>query len=219
MKKQLRQLLVQGELDQIATLAQGRTRVLGSLVSLTFDSDPLIVWRSIDALGAAAKQIAEEDPDTIRELLRRLFWLICEESGGICWHAPEAMAEIVVQVPGQFATYVPIIMHLLQEMAEEDLDHFRPGILWAIGRMGHLTDQYVPDVLSLIVEAIEHHDPQVRGIAVWCLMKIGRAQHIADQTALLADNGQVDLYEDGAITRVMVSDLVQRAMGEVSQAE
>ena len=216
MKKQLRDLLERGELEEIATLAESKTRVLGSLVSLTFETNPLIRWRAIDAMGAVTRRIVDEDPDTIRELLRRLFWLICEESGGICWHAPEAMAEVVCQKPELFSEYVPITMMLLLEMADEDLEHFRFGILWAIGRMGPLTRKDIPDVLAQIIDALDNEDPQVRGVAVWCLDKVGRAELLADREDLLDDQGVVDLYEDGKLMSATISDLTKNALSNVS---
>jgi len=45
-----------------------------------------------------------------------------EESGGICWRAPEAMAEITRRRPDLCADYVPIVVSLITEMAEEDLE-------------------------------------------------------------------------------------------------
>ena len=53
-KNQLRELLEHRRLEEIATLATRKKRTLGSLVSLTFDPDPLIVWRAVEAMGVAA---------------------------------------------------------------------------------------------------------------------------------------------------------------------
>ena len=153
-KKQIRQLLQDRDLDGLADLAGRKRRSLGLLVSLTFDSDPLIAWRAVEGMGAAADRIAEDDPDFVRQHLRRLYWLLNEESGGICWRAPEAMAEIVRRRPDMFADYIPIIVSLIEEMAEEDLSHFRPGILWAIGRLGHLAESDVDaafDTIQVVV--------------------------------------------------------------------
>ena len=42
LKQTLHDLLVEGGLERIAELAEKRRRALGSLVSLTFDPDPLV---------------------------------------------------------------------------------------------------------------------------------------------------------------------------------
>ena len=179
-------------------------------MSLTFDPDPQIAWRAVEAMGVVADRIARDDPDYVREHLRRLKWLLSEESGGICWRAPEAMAEVIRRATDRFSDYVPIVVSLLTEMADEDLDHFRPGILWAIGRLGPVAADHVPDVVAEITSAliIKHPDPQVRGMAVWCLRQLGQSELLTAHPELLHDQGPVDLYEDGNLNHTSVSRLV-----------
>ena len=216
LKETLRGLLVLGSLEGVAELAERRRRVLGSLVSLTFDLDPLISWRAVEAMGVACDRLAEVDPESVRQHVRRLNWLITEESGGICWRSPEAMAEVVCRRPRLLADYLPIIVSLLQEMAEEDLGHFRAGILWAIGRLGPAVREHVPRVLPAIAAALDHGDSQVRGMAVWCLSEVGQGACITDRPDLLSDEGPVDLYEEGRLAHTTVGCLARRAVGGVA---
>ncbi len=211
-KTTLRQLLECGEFEHITEMAGTKRRVLGSLVSLTYDTDPQIGWRAAEALGVAARRVAEDDPDYVREHLRRLYWLISEESGGICWHAPAAMAEIVRQEPRLFADYISIVVFLIPNMAEEDLDHFRADALWAIGRLGSLGREYIDSVHAAVISALDDPDPQVRGIAAWCLGRVGRTTTLAERADLLSDEGPVLLYEGGSLQRTSVGELVQRAL-------
>ncbi len=213
-KHTLRELLERGHLEQIAEMAARTRRVLGSLVTLTFDPDPLIGWRAVEAMGLAALRIAEDDPDYVREHLRRLYWLLSEESGGVCWRAPEAMAEIVHRGPKLFADYIPIVTFFVLSLAEEDLDQFRAGTLWAIGRLGDVASEHVPAVLDAVTSVLDDSDSQVRGMAVWCLKQVGHAQLLAHRTDLLSDEGRVELYEDGSLQRTSVRDLVRWALGE-----
>lgn len=205
----LRDLLAGGRLDDLAGPPRPR-RVLARLVPLTYDADPLVAWRAVEAMGVVAERLSESDPDAVREHLRKLFWLITEESGGICWRAPEAMAEIVRRRPDRYGDYVPIVVHLILEMAEEDLAHFRPGLLWAIGRFGLLGAEYLDDVLPAMVAALEHPDPQVRGMAVWALGEVGCGDILAGREALLADEGLVELYEDGVLVTTTPGALAAR---------
>ena len=209
LKKKLRELLDQGRFERIADMAARKKRALGILVSLTFDVDPQIGWRAVEAMGVAADRIAEHDPQRVREHLRRLHWLISEESGGICRHAPQAMAEIVRRRPALFADYAAIVVSLLTDMAAEDLDHFRPGILWAIGRLGPAAVDHFPAVAAEINSALKHPAPQVRGMAVWCLAQLGQGELLASRPELLRDQGPVDLYEDGNLNRTSVSRLLR----------
>ena len=212
MKRNLRELLVQNRLDEIADLAAGRRRVLGILRSLTFDRDRLVSWRAVEAMGVVADRLADQNPDAVIEELRGLFWLLSEESGGVCWHAPEAMAEIVRRRPAQFSSYISITATLINEMADEDLDNFRPGILWAIGRLGPLAAGTIDEVLSAIEASLDQPDPQARGMAVWCLGQIGRADLLEGHAELFDDSAPVTLYEDSALTQTTVRELMARVM-------
>jgi len=165
-------------------------------------------------MGVAADRIAQRSPQYVLNHLRRLYWLITEESGGICWRSPEAMAEIIRYRPKLLADYVPIVVFLIVNLAEEDLEHFRPGVLWAIGRLGTVAGDHVPAVLSQIIAALDHADPQVRGMAVWCLGQVGQTKPLAARFDLLSDDGPVDLYEDGTLNRTSVCRLVRQALGE-----
>ena len=209
MKKQLHELLEHRELDTLADLAGRKRRVLGVLVSLTFDPNPLIGWRAVEAMGVAADRIAEDDPDFVRQHLRRLYWLLSEESGGVCWRAPEAMAEIVRRRPRLFGDYVSMIVSLIEQMADEDLVHFRPGILWAIGRLGSMAREQLDAVLDTVDACLAHSDPQVRGMAAWCLGQCGHEEPAPWREALLSDQRAVDLYADGELVRITVSELAR----------
>jgi len=218
LKQTLRELLDERRLEEIAEMAVRRKRVLGSLVAMTYDADPQISWRAVEALGAAASRIAEDDPDHVRELLRRLLWLMNEESGGVCWRAPEAMAEIVRHRPNLFGDYIPIVVSLIVSLEEEDLEYFKAGTLRAIGRLGAVAGDHVHEVTPAVTSALTDSDPQVRGMAVWCLREVGLAELLADRPELFSDAGPVDLYEDGLLSRTTVSQLVRRTISTEPEA-
>ena len=212
MKKRLRELLRHRDFDELLVMVGQKRRLLGTLIPFTFHPDPLVGWRAVEAMGVAACRIAEDDPDYVREHLRRLVWLLNDEPGGVCWRAPEAIAEIIRDRPELFSDFIPMVVFLILNLAEEDLDHFRPGILWAIGRLGGVAGDHVPAALPAITSALDHTDPQVRGMAVWCLGQVGQAKHLAGRLDLLSDEGLVDLYEDGILNRTSVCHLVRRAL-------
>ncbi len=212
MRLDLRNLVVEHDLDGVAELATTSRRVLGKLLSLTYDADPAVAWGAVEAMGAAASRLTDEDPDFVRHHLRRLHWLLQEESGGICWYSPQAMAEIVARRPEAFADYIPIVVNLLMETAEEDLEHFRPGMIWAVGRLGAWARPAMSDVLPSVVAALDHPDALVRAAAVWCLGRTGHVEELEARPALLEDEAPSALFHDGALHAVTVAAVAREAL-------
>lgn len=212
LKDRLFRLLKEGRLEEIAELAMVRRRVLGSLVALTFDSDPQVVWRAVEAMGMAVEKMAPSNKPYVKEHARRLYWLITEESGGVFWKAPECLAECAARLPDFLESYVTIAFHLLETLEEEDLQHFRPGALWAIGRLVHLARDDLPTVLPLVLEALDRPDPQTRGMAVWCLGVVGETEALENRRGLLEDQGGVQLYRNRALRNTTVSRLAREVL-------
>lgn len=210
MKSQLREKLEAADYAGISELAATRKRALGVLVSLTFDADPLIAWRAVEAMGVAAERIARDNPEFVQGHLRKPHWLLSEESGGICRHAPQAMAEIVRRQPRLFAEYAPITASLIEDMAVEDLDSgFRAAVLWAIGRLAPGFPDAVDPVLPAVESCLGDSDPQVRGTALWCLIEAGKKDRFAGRDDLAEDGGPVRIFENGNFTDTTVAELTR----------
>ncbi len=104
--------LIQGDFASMLEFAAKRKRILSLLTALTYDPDPLVCNRAIEATGQTAKQIAEQYPEFIHNYILRLLWLVNEESGGVCWRAPELIEKIITVCP-QFNYFHPMLISLL----------------------------------------------------------------------------------------------------------
>lgn len=212
LKNVVRTLLAEGALEEVAALALERKRVLGILVAITFDSDPQMGWRAIEAMGLAGEQLAAIRPSYVKDHVRKLYWLITEESGGVFWRAPECMAELGARLPKLLRNFVPIAFHLIETLENEDLEHFRPGALWAVGRLADTAPQDLPDVLPLVLKALGHSDPQTRGMAVWCLGRAGEGKRLAEWPELIEDDGPVSLYRNRILESTTVGALAREIL-------
>lgn len=208
----LRGLLTEGKLEAVAEMALKRKRVMGSLVGLTFDADEEVGWRAIEAMGMGAERLSGTSPAYVKEHMRRIYWLITEESGACLWRAPESMAELGSRLPGLLGDFVSIALHLLETLEEEDLEHFRPGALYAVGRLASLRPRELPPLLPLVVRALDDPDPQARGMAAWCLGQVGEAGPLRERAGLLEDQGPVRLYRNRVLERTTVGDLVREVL-------
>lgn len=181
MKALLRAHLDAYELTAIAGLAIQHRRVLSYLVALTYDPDSTIAWRAVEAFGIASAQIADRNPEFVRGHLRRLLWLLSDESGGIGWRAPELIGEVLRQRPQRFTEFMPLLIALL-DMEAEDVARFRAGTLWAIGRVAEVAPAPMQAAAPWVAPCLDDPDPQVRSLAAWCLGQLGRGDLLAERT-------------------------------------
>ena len=65
-------------------------------------------------MGLVVAELESTEKAYLKEHMRRLYWLITEESGAVFWRAPECMAECAAQLPDLLSSHIPITFHLLQ---------------------------------------------------------------------------------------------------------
>jgi len=211
-ESQLRNWLAEGRFEPIVELASSKKRVLSELNALTYDPDPLISWRAVEASGIAAGRIASRDPEHVRGHIRRLLWLLSDESGGIGWHAAETIGEIIRSRPDAFQDFAIALIALLN-IEPEDAVRFRCGTLWAIGRVAQVAPEAVLPALSDVAACLKDPDPQVRGHAAWCLGQLGAGHIVAQHQELLSDESSVEFYRDSHLLVCTVADLAGESVG------
>ena len=104
-------------------------RAVNPLFSFLYSRDEQIRWRAITAMGSVVSNLAEEDMESARVIMRRLMWNLNDESGGIGWGSPEAMGEIMARHAGLAEEYARVFMsytredgnYLENEMLQRDL--------------------------------------------------------------------------------------------------
>ncbi|MEW6029644.1 MAG: DVU0298 family protein [Chloroflexota bacterium] len=126
----VRDWLLRSDFASILDLAGRQKRILSLLTALTYDPDLRVNDRAIEATGRAAREIAQRDPEFVRNYILRLFWLVNDESGGICWRAPELIGAIIHACP-RFAYFNSMLVSLL-DLEKEDAPRFRDSTLRAI---------------------------------------------------------------------------------------
>ena len=168
---QLRHWLLEMDDAQFLELARKEKRILSRLTALSYDPDTAVTSRAIKITGLAAKIIAERDPDYVRNYLLRLFWLINDESGGVCWKAPELIGEILYYCP-HFTQFFPMLISLL-DLEKKDAPRFRAGTLRAIGHVAQVARKAMQPALSYIEKiASEEDDTNIMEIVQWCVEQL-----------------------------------------------
>jgi len=147
-KDKIRAILAARDLEAL-DLWVGETRApLRQLFSLTYDGEPLIRYRAIEAIGRVAAMVAANDLEKVRVFTRGLIWLMTEESGGIGWHAPEAIAEVCLRVPTLYEEYARLLPQFLEEEA------FAPSVCAALHRLAPLPPELLGEYASHLVARV-----------------------------------------------------------------
>ena len=202
-------------------MAVQNRKVLSQLVRIAYDKDTVTGWRAIKAIGAAARALIAIDYPFLREMVRKLLWSLSDESGGIGWSAPEILGEIVSSDTERFQDIIPLIAEVYS--IEEKV--FRPGVLYALNRIGQENPALLIPYKGIMFEGLQDKDALVRVHAIELLQKLlptlsaqdaGSAKEILGQMA--ADRAEVWIYNDAGFENIQVRERAIKALAELSSS-
>ncbi len=198
-------------LEEIGSLP-GR-QVINPLFSFLCSTDPQVKWRAVKAIGEVVKNIAEEDMESARVVMRRMMWNLNDESGGIGWGLPEAMGEVMAQHQGLAVEYVMILKSYIREDGNF-LEHepLQRGVLWGLGRLAQERPELLKNVTVHVRPFLSSADAVLRGLAAWTMGLLGGSQGDPALTSLESDETEVTLYLNGTERSYRISELVKKAL-------
>ncbi|MFH0810503.1 MAG: HEAT repeat domain-containing protein [Pseudomonadota bacterium] len=209
----IRTLLAGGDLESLKALAVGGQPVVRGLVSLLYDEDAPARWKAISALGQVCATLERSGrSERVHDLVRRLFWMMNDESGGSGRHLPEAVGEILYCVPVLLPAFGPMLATHL------DIDLYTAGVCWAVGRMSQRDRRLFAFVLPEVrKDYLGHEAPEIRALAAWCLgwAKDEDARPLLAE--LVADSAEAVVFEDGELRKASVGQLATEALGRLNR--
>ena len=187
-KQVVRTLLAERDMEAIEDWIVNERSPLRPLSSLLFDNEELIRWRAIEALGKAAAHEWRRDPERVRRQIRSFFWLMNDESGGICWNAPEAIAEILYNIPELIDEYG---LQLPSFFVEEPFEY---GSRWAVARLSKKDNSSFVSAASDLATSLKEGDGAIRGMSLLALTAMGSAAARTEAASLTEDDHPVTIY-------------------------
>jgi hypothetical protein len=187
-------------------------QVVNPLFGLLYHGEPLVRWRAVSAMGAVVSNLAHQQMESARIIIRRFMWNLNDESGGIGWGSPEAMGEIMARHAGLAREYGAILV----SYANPDgnfLEHpgLQLGLLWALGRLGRMQSQVAQRAAEFIKPFLLAGDPNLRGMAVWAIRPAVDAQIRSILEPLRKEDQTIQIY----LNDELVSCVIARLVGEV----
>lgn len=182
-------------------------------------------WHAVCGFGRIVPAMADKDPESARIVMRRFLWSLNDESGGIGWGAPEAMAEIMFHSTLLRQEYLHMLVSYMREDGKgifEDgnyleLPLLQRGVLWGIGRLcqGHRTEMVARQVVDDIVAYLSAPDYQVIGLAIWCLGMLGGSLEATKIAGFLGHVGEVRLFFNNTLKTITVAKLTEDSLKRI----
>ena len=219
-KQEILALLGQAELEVVlAALAEyPPEKLLNPLFSGICSGSEKTKWNTVSAMGATVARLADQDMEAARVVMRRFMWNLNDESGGIGWGTPEAMAECLARHAGLAGEYTKILVSFMREDGFYlELPALQRGLMWGVARVA----QVRPDLLRFwqapgyLLPYLESEDTMVRALAARALGQLRAIEAGEKITRCLGDTTEFLLYADHSLQTVTADQLVREMLDEL----
>jgi hypothetical protein len=208
---------LQGALDTLCRIPA--RQVVNTLFSLLLSTEPGPRWAAITAFGVVVANLAERDMESARVIMRRLMWQLNDESGGIGWGCPEAMAEVVARNEDLGQEFAEVLISYIREDGNFlEYEPLQQGALWGIGRVAQVKPELVQAAAKHLRPFLDSADPIIRGLAAWATGLLGASEARARLKELSADSRRLWIYRDLQLKSCHVKDLVEEALAKLEPA-
>jgi hypothetical protein len=221
-KEDLRELLRTPDFsDTLSVLLREPPRqVINPLMSLFLTGEEIIRWRAITAAGRVGANLADQDMEGARVIMRRFMWMLNDESGGIGWGVPEAMGEAVAvhdRLGEEFADL--LVSYVCPERNYLEYEALQRGALWAIGRVAEVKPHLVKEGKDCVIPHLAFQDATVRGLSARAAGLLGVEAARENLKGCLDDDREISLFVDNALVTSTVSGLARAALSKLPDGQ
>jgi hypothetical protein len=197
-----------------------RQRVLRALLACLCEGDEERKGRAVSVLGLLTAELARENMEDARELMRRLMWSLNEESGSSGWGAPQAMAEIMAAHEGLAEEYAHMLVSYMREDGNYLENPFlQRDLLRGVGRLSGAR----PDLMKKhgadlhLLPFLESTDRVVQGLAAWCagILEVDEAR--SGLESLVDEETEIVLYMGHGLKKRPTGALAREALERLEE--
>jgi hypothetical protein len=183
------------------------------LFSFIQHGDERMKWVAARAMAGVVSRLADQNMEAARVIMRRLMWSLNDESGGIGWGSPEAMAEILATHGGLAREYAHILISYLREdgnFVENEV--LQAGVLWGIGRVAEVHPDLVRNSVPHLKPFLNSPNPSHRGLAarVMGLLHVSGAR--SGLEGLTNDKTELMIFLGNRLEKRTVAELAKEAL-------
>ena len=188
-------------------------QAVNPLFSFLYNTDPVIKWHAVSAMGHIVANLADKDLELSRVIMRRMIWNLNDESGGIGWGSPETMGDSMACHNLLAGEYHRILISYIRPDGNF-LEHpeLQKGLLWGLARLATVHPELAGDAGPFLVPFLESKDAEHRGLAA---LAAGAMQADSARKALeniTSDRKKIVLYWNLNFNKMSVGELVENAL-------
>ena len=193
-------------------------QAVNPLFSFFYNSDELIKWRAVTAMGAVVARLAQQDIESSRVVMRRLMWNLNDESGGIGWGSPEAMGEIMARHEKLAEEYACILVSYINRSANF-IEHeiLQRGVLWGLGRLAYARPELVANAAAFLLPFMRSNDAIHRGLAAWVSGALSSEITTPLLQDLVTDEARIKIFINLNLVESTVAKLAQEAISSTTR--
>jgi hypothetical protein len=204
-------LLLQGDSNELLRLCQTDERYWHALRLYFYETDENLRWPAIEAVAELmGRWWHESRRERVHEYIRRLLWLLNDESGGMGWSAPETIAETIIRIPELLEPYGHImISYVLKGQG------LLNGSLWAIGCLGKQVKEALYIYQDKVLAAFDSDEPETLALAAWAMGATDFAPAVPRLEMLRDRKEIVRIYIDGHFKEKSLGGWANEAIAKI----
>ena len=203
-------------LAQVGALAPDKA--IKPLFSCLCAPEPQLKWHAVSAFGQTVATLADRELEAARVVIRRCMWMLNDESGGIGWGVPEAMAEALARHPGLAAEYTHILVAFMREDGFYlELRALQQGLLWGLARLAEVEARRLREREAgrYLLPYLDSGDHLVVGLACLALGRLGDRRDIPAIASHRALSTPITIYQNGEFMPRTVGQLAEEAISQL----
>lgn len=197
-------------------------KLIHPLFSALCSPSEKIKWHAVSAMGATVARLAAQDMEAARIVMRRLMWSLNDESGGIGWGAPEAMAECLACHKGLAREYSHILVSFMREDGYYlELPSLQRGLMWGLARLAEVRPELLRQWQAPrhLLPYLASDDPCVRALAALALGRLQAREAGPEIRRLVNDPALLSLYREGRVITVSAGLLAKEALAALDGSQ
>lgn len=191
-------------------------QAVNPLLSFLLSSEEDVRWRAVVAIGSLVENLADQDMESARVIMRRLMWSLNDESGGIGWGAPEVMGEIMARQEALAKEYAEVLVSYCDEHGNYlEYEPLQRGVMWGMVRLAGARPHLLSGAIPHLRTYLESSDPEVRGLAALAVGLLGDKESGAKLQAMAGDRTPISVYLEYRMQSCSVADLATRGLARL----